>query len=142
MLLLILKFIGELLKTGRMSECRSRTKDMGEAFRLDAKAKGETVPIGGWRCREGRPTRESEWFAVSLNRRNAIWAFAKGEAFRTIASLELLGALVSAMVLLPWQEVCTASMGLATLSCGVQPRQFRLARQADGHQVCTLGHFN
>ena len=118
MILLILKFIAELLKTARMSECRSRAKDLGEVFRLDAKAEGENVAIGGWRCRPGRPTREAEWFAVSLNRRNAPWAFSKGEAFRTIASLELLGALVSVMVLLPVQDIRTASTGLATMSCG------------------------
>ena len=118
MLLLILKFIAELLKHGRMSECRSRTKDLGEVFRLDAKAEGETVAIGGWRCRDGRPTREAKWFAVNLNRRNAPWAFARGEAFRTIASLELLGALVSVMVLLPLEEAGAATLGLATLSCG------------------------
>ena len=87
-------------------------------FRLDAKAEGENVAIGGWRCRQGRPTRESEWFAVTLNRRNAPWAFARGEAFRIIASLELSVALVSVMVLLPVEEVCTATVGMATLTCG------------------------
>lgn len=101
-----------------MAECRARTKHLGEMFRLDAKAEGENVAIGGWRCREGRPTRESEWFATTLNRRNAPWAFARGEAFRTIASLELLGALVSVMVLLPVAEIRTSTVGLATLSCG------------------------
>ena len=79
---------------------------------------GENVAIGGWRCREGTPTRKSEWFAVSLNRRNAPWAFSRGEAFRTIASLELLGALVSVMVLFPVAEVDTSSVGMASMSCG------------------------
>ena len=44
-------------------------------------------------------------------------AFARGEAFRTIASLELLGALVSVMVLLPESEVVSAKSGLVTLTC-------------------------
>ena len=101
-----------------MAGCKSKAKDLGEVFRLDAKAEGENVAIGGWRCRPGRPTRESEWFSVALNRRNAPWAFARGEAFRTIASLELLGALVSVMVLLPAAEASGTSLGLATLSCG------------------------
>ena len=118
MLLLILKYIGDELRRGRMSECRSRTKDLGEVFRLDAKAEGENVAIGGWRCRSGRPTREAEWFSVALNRRNAPWAFARGEAFRTIASLELLGALVSVMVLMPVADCSAATMGLATFTCG------------------------
>ena len=53
-----------------------------------------------------------------VNRRNDAWAFARGEAFRTIASLELLGALVSVMVLLPESEVVSATSGLVTLTCG------------------------
>ena len=118
MLLLILKYLAAELQKGRMSQCRSRAKDLGETFRLDAKAEGENVAIGGWRCRPGRPTREAEWFAVTLNRRNAPWAFSRGEAFRTIASLELLGALVSVMVLLPVAEVRTPTIGLATMTCG------------------------
>ena len=118
MIMLILRFISEELGRARMSECRSRTADLGEVFRLDAKAQGEVVSIGGWRCRAGRPTRESEWFAVRLDRRNAPWAFSRGEAFRTIASLELLGALVGVMVLLPDAPVVSSSVGLATLTCG------------------------
>ena len=42
-----------------MAEYRSKAKHLGEVFRLDAKAEGENVAIGGWRCREGRPTREA-----------------------------------------------------------------------------------
>jgi hypothetical protein len=118
MLVLILRYVASELKRGRMAECRSKSKHLGEVFRLDAKAEGENVAIGGWRCREGRPTREAEWFAVTLNRRNAAWAFARSEAFRTIASLELLGALVSVMVLLPESEVASATSGLVTLTCG------------------------
>jgi hypothetical protein len=118
MLLLILKYIGAELQRSCMAECKRKAKNLGEVFRLDAKAEGTDVAIGGWRCREGRPTRESEWFAVKLNRRNAPWAFARGEAFRTIASLELLGALVSVMVLLPVAEAGGSSLGLATLTCG------------------------
>jgi len=71
-----------------MSPCRGATNDSGELFRLDAKAEGEEVPIG-WRSRDVSRTRDAPWFAVLLNRRNAPWAFAKGEAFRTIAALEL-----------------------------------------------------
>jgi hypothetical protein len=118
MLLLILKYLADELQLGRMSQCRSKSKELGEVFRLDAKAEGENVAIGGWRCRPGRPTREAEWFAVTLNRRNAPWAFARGEAFRTIASLELLGALVSVMVLLPVAEFDSPTVGLATMTCG------------------------
>jgi hypothetical protein len=117
MLVLILRYVASELRRGRMAECRSKAKHR-EVFRLDAKAEGENVAIGGWRCREGRPTREAECVAVTLNRRNAAWAFARGEAFRTIASLELLGALVSVLVLLPESEVVSATSGLVALTCG------------------------
>ena len=58
---------------------------------------------------------------MSLARRSAPWAFAKGEAFRTIAALDLLGALVGLMVLVPEGER-VESAGTLTLSCGTDNR--------------------
>ena len=64
-------------------------------------------------------TKESPLFSVSLTRKNAPWAFMKGEAFRAIAALELLGALVGVMVLLPLLDAGTgAATALLGLSCG------------------------
>ena len=74
---------------------------LGEVFRLDAKAEGDKVVIGGWRCAGASSTKEAAWFAVKLDSRNAPWAFSPGEPFRTIASLELLVVLVGLMVLVP-----------------------------------------
>ena len=102
MILCILKFLIKEFKRCRMVECPGRVRDVGELFRLDTKAEGEEVAIGGWRSCGGRKTKDAAWFAVRLNRRNAPWAFARGEAFRTIASLELLGALVGLMVWCRW----------------------------------------
>ena len=85
---------------------------------MDAKAEKEEVAIGGWRCRGTTRTAEASWFAVKLNRRNAPWAFARGEAFRTIASLELLGVLVSVMVLMPNDDEASESLGSISLTCG------------------------
>ena len=119
MILLILKFLASELSRKRMSRCAAKTRDLGELFRLDAKAEGEEVAIGGWRCRGTRKTSEAVWFAVRLNRRNAPWAFARGEAFRTIASLELLGVLVSVMVLMPVEKEATSeTLGSISLTCG------------------------
>ena len=100
-----------------MTPCGVDELDMGEAFRLDAKAAGDTVAIGGWRCRGARKTKEASWFAISLNRRNAPWAFTKGEAFRTIASLELLGVLVGVMLLITEDEL-RDRRGTIRVSCG------------------------
>ena len=72
MIFSILKFIGKELRRCRMAECPRRTKDLGEVFRLDAKAEGEEVAFGGWRCLGAKPTKDAQWFAVRLNRRNAL----------------------------------------------------------------------
>ena len=57
---------------------------------------------------------------MRLTRRNAPWAFARGEPFRTIASLELMGALLGVMVLLPVTDFDRPgeSTGLVTFGCG------------------------
>ena len=118
MLLVSLKYIAGELRRARMAPCRARAANLGEVFRLDAKAEGELVCVGGWTCLPGKPTRECPWFSVRLDRRNAPWAFSRGEAFRTIASLELLGALVGVAVLMPPPSLVPASCGLATITCG------------------------
>ena len=122
MLLLILKFLFDELGRSRMSSCRGSTTDLGELFRLDAKAEGEDVAIGGWLSRGVSRTRDAPWFAVRLNRRNAPWAFSRGEAFRTIASLELLGALVGLMVLGPKPELKKELIGTLLMTCGTDNR--------------------
>ena len=71
MILLILQFIQDELKNCRMAECPRRAKDVGELFRLDAKAERDEVAIGGWRSAGVKSTRDAPWFAVRLNRRNA-----------------------------------------------------------------------
>jgi hypothetical protein len=84
----------ELDGEGRVEEVRLTTKDLGVAFRADAKAEGQCVRIGGWECLGGTRPAEARWFAVDLTRTNAPWAFARGEPYRTIASLELFATLV------------------------------------------------
>ena len=92
----------------------------GEVFRLDAKAEGEKVSVGGWLTKGGMKAKDAPWFAVELTRSNDPWAFARGEAFRVMASLELLGALVGVMVLMLIKEASPPEYrGQATLSCGI-----------------------
>ena len=87
-------------KIAQMSvrRCRPLRHDSGEIFRVDAKAEGNCVVIGGWESFGGCPPSEARWFSVVLTKASAPWAFAKGEPFRTIAALELLGALFAFMV--------------------------------------------
>ena len=101
MMLRNLKFLVIKLKRCRMTECSARTKDVGELFRLDAKAEGEEVAIGGWRCAGIRQTREAAWFAVRLSSATPLGPLPGGEPFKTIAILKLLDALVGLMASRP-----------------------------------------
>ncbi len=78
------------------------TRHRGEAFRVDAKAEGAVVGVGGW-----LPTRNasgaldtmlSPWFSLSLTAEDAPWAFHRGAPYRAIASLEALATLIGVMV--------------------------------------------
>lgn len=111
----LFRYIADQLEgEGRVSRIRPIIKDMGPAFRADAKAEGQSVVIGGWECLGGRPSARSRWFAVELNRRNAPWAFARGEPFRTIAALELFATLTCIVTF--GDEWPTAAAGAVTLS--------------------------
>ena len=71
------------------------------AYLADAHASDEGVGIGGWERVEGRPLKECRWFSLQLTKRTAPWAFAAGEPFRTIASLEPLASLIGLMAFRP-----------------------------------------
>ena len=60
---------------------------------------------------------DADWFALELTRATAPWAFARGEPFRTIASLELLGTLVSLVVFVPVTERKGDAAALVSLTC-------------------------
>ena len=86
MLLLMMDFLSSQLAEARTTNCREAVRDQGELFRLDAKAEGDEVCVGGWLCRGGLPTRKAPWFSVRLNKQTAPWAYARGEPFRIIVS--------------------------------------------------------
>lgn len=83
-----------------------------DVFRVDAKADKDKVVIGGWESYGGRKPAEARWFSVELTRRTAPWAYLKGEPFRAIASLELMGVLTAVMVFAPEAE-WRSSRGIA-----------------------------
>ena len=119
MVVLIMHYPAAELKTSHMMACEGRAHQLGEVFRMDAKAEGDTVVIGGWRTVGDMKAAEAPWFSVQLTRSTAPWAFARGEPFRTIASLELLGTLVGLMVLVPEGEgFCGETAASFSLSCG------------------------
>ena len=59
MILLIMKYLAAEILDYHMVPCESKTRDLGEVFRLDASAKEDSVAIGGWRVKgnAGRRTR-------------------------------------------------------------------------------------
>jgi hypothetical protein len=69
-------------------------------FRADAKAEGEDVALGGWLCHPQGP-KHSRWFAVRITRKSAPWAYWAGEAYKTIATLELFATLLCVMAFGP-----------------------------------------
>ena len=65
----------------------------------------------------GGRTQDAECFSVTLTRATAPWAYARGEPFRTIAALELLGTLVSLVALVPAIQRRGGSSALISLTC-------------------------
>ena len=91
----IFRFLAaELTGEGRVSQVRPVAADLGISFRADAKAEGQCVRLGGWECIRGTRPAQARWFSVDLNKSNAPCAFARGEPFRAIASLELFATLL------------------------------------------------
>ncbi len=98
-------FAYRLARRRHQSMAISRTV-IKDGPRVDAHAEGSSVGVGGWlpaRSPAGNIVKAaSKWFAVSLNRDNAPWAFAKsGEPYRAIAALEAYGALLSLIAFAP-----------------------------------------
>jgi hypothetical protein len=96
MLRIIAKFLIAQIQANRfLHECHVEEEGgPEECFRADAKAEGDDVGVGGWECRGDTPPSQARWFAVKVTRTNCPWVFARGEPFRVIASLELLGTLL------------------------------------------------
>ena len=67
-------------------------------FRIDAKAEQDKIEIGGWETCGNTDTRSARWFSVKLGRKEIPWAYLKGEPFRSIATLELVGVLLAIML--------------------------------------------
>ena len=92
---MLLKFIESCVREEPMTVARSVAFSAEEVFRVDAKAEKDKIVIGGWESYGVSSTKEARWFSVELTRRNAAWAYVKGEPFRAIASLELTAILVA-----------------------------------------------
>ena len=95
---ILLDFVREEVKRKPMRRAEPLEKCPVDIFRVDAKAAGEDIVIGGWETGEAPDQKTARWFSFRLNRKNAPWAYLKGDPFRNIATLELIDVLVAVMM--------------------------------------------
>ncbi len=104
---LLLTFLAERIRRRRHYCCAVRRSSIRHAPRVDARAEGREIGIGGWLPLPGADGRidkaASPWFACTLTQASAPWAFCKGgQPFRTIAALEGLAVLFAVQCFRPW----------------------------------------
>ena len=115
---LTLAWLRRKLKERRSQPCAVRQHHLGQAFRVDAKADGCEVAVGGWLPAVGPDGHidklMSKWFAVTLTEETAPWAFHRGLPFKTISALELygvtLGLMAFSLIAAPDGEVAKGSV--------------------------------
>ena len=99
---MIIGWLRERLRRYRSHPCASRRTALGLVMRVDAKAEGMEVGIGGWLPTAGPDgaidKSISPCFAMTLTETDAPWAFEKGPPFKVISALELLASTVGFML--------------------------------------------
>ncbi len=103
--LLALDFLAQRIALRRHYPSAVQHSKVEHGPRVDARAEGSTIGIGGWlpiADESGRLSKaKSPRFMLELNQASAPWAFLrKGQPFRTIAALEAHGTLIGAKFLL------------------------------------------
>ncbi|CAJ1331623.1 unnamed protein product, partial [Effrenium voratum] len=101
---IVLEFIKVEITRRPLTEPRPLPRKVGELFRVDAKAEGDLVVVGGWESFGGRATAEARWFSLKLTRKTAPWAYVKGEPFRVIASLKLIATTIAVCIFGPGSQ--------------------------------------
>ena len=98
--LFILRWLAEQFENGnRTMVVPDLPKEGGELFRSDAKAEDGEAALGGWECKDNTLPKQARWFYCKIDREHFPWAFVKdNNPQRVIATLELLGTLLSVMV--------------------------------------------
>ena len=103
--LVVLKWLVDRIRARRAYPVKQRTAVKKAVLRVDAKAEGLSVAVGGWApCYDenGRIlVSSSRWFSVRLTEDNAPWAFVKGVPARAISTLELLATTLGLVLLSP-----------------------------------------
>ncbi|CAE7438573.1 unnamed protein product [Symbiodinium sp. CCMP2592] len=105
--------LADLQVLGKSARWRRQNTEK-ELFRTDAKAEGNEVWIAGWAL-DSEDTKQCRWFSERLDHISAPWVFLAGEAYRQIASLELLATLAAVVSFgVPTGENCGFLCSAAT----------------------------
>ena len=100
---MVLSWLRRRLQARRAMPVAARSVAPTSTMRVDAKAEGLDIALGGWRPvlgPDGRPDKaRSPWYTVRLSPSTAPWAFARGSPAGLISTLELLATTVGLVVL-------------------------------------------
>lgn len=110
-LLILMDWIAEQIEENSMVTLRHlKPAGLGKYFKADARADGDTVIVGGFEAFPDSTLKQSRWFSFVLSPALTPWAYVKeGEAFRTIASLELFSTLLCVMLFVEQQPSSSIS---------------------------------
>ena len=100
---MVLSWLRRKLQERRSAPVASRPFSPTAALRVDAKAEGLEVALGGWMPvlgSDGRPDKSlSRWFSLRLTPSSAPWAFVRGLPSSQISTLEMLATTVGVVAL-------------------------------------------
>ena len=99
--IILLEFIREEVQRRPMRPAEPLERDPVDIFRVDAKAASEDIVVGGWETGRAPDQKKARWFSFRLPRKTAPWAYLRGDPFRNIATLELIGVLMAVMTFSP-----------------------------------------
>ena len=78
---ILLGYISKQLDGCSMEPAKRMEAEPTDVFRIDARAEGDKIVVGGWESYMNQDTSQARWFSIELNRRNAAWAYVKGDPF-------------------------------------------------------------
>lgn len=126
----VLGWFGEVLERYPWRTMRVGRSSDGELFRIDAKADGDMVVLGGWAMGVAADPASARRFSHRVPREAAPCIRDGSELFRAIASLELLAAVFAIILLVPErpQEQLTAATACLSVSTDNQGNELLLNR--------------
>ena len=126
MIMWLLRWIADAFAAKVRTEFGREVRQLGELYRADAKAEGDTIVLGGWELRGGEGTAGARWYSLRLSRAEIPWAYTRGDPFRSIAALALLATLVCILAFGPREEHTTGAQIALTASGDNQSNGFTL----------------